>query len=381
MMREKRRKTDFLFAFCSLICNFALRKISYYKTINQKMKQTILVTGGTGFIGSHTTVELQQAGYEVVIVDNLSNSKIEVLDGIEKITGIRPAFEQVDLRDKEATEAVFQKYPKIEGIIHFAASKAVGESVEKPLLYYRNNIVSLINLLELMPKYDVKGIIFSSSCTVYGQPSKENLPVTEEAPIQKALSPYGNTKQINEEIIADYIHSGAPIKSIVLRYFNPIGAHPSAEIGELPLGVPMNLIPFVTQTAIGVRKQLKIFGNDYNTPDGTCIRDYIYVVDLAKAHVKAMTRVLDGDGDKLEYFNIGTGRGLSTLEVVEGFEKATGVKLNWEFAPRREGDIEKVWGNVDKANKVLGWKADTPLEDVLASAWKWQKKLREDGVM
>ena len=378
---SQKRKTDFLFAFCSLICNFALRKISYYKTINQKMKQTILVTGGTGFIGSHTTVELQQAGYEVVIVDNLSNSKIEVLDGIEKITGIRPAFEQVDLRDKEATEAVFQKYPKIEGIIHFAASKAVGESVEKPLLYYRNNIVSLINLLELMPKYDVKGIIFSSSCTVYGQPSKENLPVTEEAPIQKALSPYGNTKQINEEIIADYIHSGAPIKSIVLRYFNPIGAHPSAEIGELPLGVPMNLIPFVTQTAIGVRKQLKIFGNDYNTPDGTCIRDYIYVVDLAKAHVKAMTRVLDGDGDKLEYFNIGTGRGLSTLEVVEGFEKATGVKLNWEFAPRREGDIEKVWGNVDKANKVLGWKADTPLEDVLASAWKWQKKLREDGVM
>lgn len=345
------------------------------------MKQTILVTGGTGFIGSHTTVELQQAGYEVVIVDNLSNSKIEVLDGIEKITGIRPAFEQVDLRDKEATEAVFKKYPKIEGIIHFAASKAVGESVEKPLLYYRNNIVSLINLLELMPQYGVKGIIFSSSCTVYGQPTKENLPVTEEAPIQKALSPYGNTKQINEEIIADYIHSGAPIKSIVLRYFNPIGAHPSALIGELPNGVPMNLIPFVTQTAIGIRKQLKIFGNDYNTPDGTCIRDYIYVVDLAKAHVKAMARVLDEETDAIEYFNIGTGRGLSTLEVVEGFEKATGVKVNWEYAPRREGDIEKVWGNVDKANKVLGWKADTPVEDVLASAWKWQVKLREDGVM
>ena len=345
------------------------------------MKQTILVTGGTGFIGSHTTVELQQAGYDVVIVDNLSNSKIEVLDGIEKITGIRPAFEKVDLRDFNATEEVFKKYPKIEGIIHFAASKAVGESVEKPLLYYRNNIISLINLLELMPKYNVKGIIFSSSCTVYGQPSKENLPVTEEAPIQKALSPYGNTKQINEEIIADYIHSGANIKSIVLRYFNPIGAHPSAEIGELPIGVPMNLIPFVTQTAIGVRKQLKIFGNDYNTPDGTCIRDYIYVVDLATAHVKAMTRVLDQDGDALEYFNIGTGRGLSTLEVVEGFEKATGVKVNWEYAPRREGDIEKVWGNVDKANKVLGWKADTPVEEVLASAWKWQKKLREDGIM
>ncbi len=345
------------------------------------MKQTILVTGGTGFIGSHTTVELQQAGYEVVIVDNLSNSKIEVLDGIEKITGVRPAFEQVDLRDKEATEAVFQKYPQIEGIIHFAASKAVGESVEKPLLYYRNNIVSLINLLELMPKYDVKGIIFSSSCTVYGQPTKENLPVTEEAPIQKALSPYGNTKQINEEIIADYIHSGAPIKSIVLRYFNPIGAHPSAEIGELPLGVPMNLIPFVTQTAIGVRKQLKIFGNDYNTPDGTCIRDYIYVVDLAKAHVKAMQRVLDNPGEEpVEVFNIGTGRGLSTLEVVEGFEEATGVKLNWEYAPRREGDIEKVWGNVDKANKVLGWKAEADIKDVLRSAWKWQEKLREDGI-
>ena len=345
------------------------------------MKQTILVTGGTGFIGSHTTVELQQAGYEVVIVDNLSNSKLEVLDGIEKITGIRPAFEQVDLRDAEATENVFKKYPKIEGIIHFAASKAVGESVEKPLLYYRNNIVSLINLLELMPKYDVKGIIFSSSCTVYGQPTEENLPVTKKAPIQKALSPYGNTKQINEEIIQDYIHSGAPIKSIILRYFNPIGAHPSAFIGELPNGVPMNLIPFVTQTAIGIRKELKIFGNDYNTPDGTCIRDYIYVVDLAKAHVKAMERVLEHpETDKVEVFNIGTGRGLSTLEVVEGFEKATGVKLPWSFAPRREGDIEKVWGDVSKANKVLGWKAETPTEEVLASAWRWQEKLREDGV-
>lgn len=345
------------------------------------MKQTILVTGGTGFIGSHTTVELQQAGYNVVIVDNLSNSKIEVLDGIEKITGVRPAFENVDLREKNAVEAVFEKYPQIEGIIHFAASKAVGESVEKPLLYYRNNIVSLINLLELMPKYNVKGIIFSSSCTVYGQPSEDNLPVTEEAPIQKALSPYGNTKQINEEIICDYIHSGAPIKSIILRYFNPIGAHPSAYIGELPNGVPMNLIPFVTQTAIGVRKELKIFGNDYNTPDGTCIRDYIYVVDLAKAHVAAMARVLEQDTDAVEVFNVGTGNGVSTLEVVEGFEKATGVKVNWSYAPRREGDIEKVWGNVDKANNVLGWKAETPLEDVLASAWRWQKKLREDGIM
>ncbi len=345
------------------------------------MKQTILVTGGTGFIGSHTTVELQQAGYKVVIVDDLSNSKIEVLDGIEKITGVRPDFEKVDLRDKEATENVLKKYPDIEGIIHFAASKAVGESVEKPLLYYRNNIVSLVNLLELMPKYGVKGIIFSSSCTVYGQPSQENLPVTEQAPIQPALSPYGNTKQINEEIIRDYIHSGAAIKSIVLRYFNPIGAHPTAFIGELPNGVPMNLIPYVTQTAIGIRKQLKIFGNDYNTPDGTCIRDYIYVVDLAKAHVAAMARVLDQETEPIEYFNIGTGKGVSTLEIVEGFERATGVKVNWTYAPRREGDIEKVWGNVDRANTVLGWKAETPLEDVLKSAWKWQVKLREDGIM
>ena len=329
------------------------------------MKATILVTGGTGFIGSHTTVELQQAGYDVVIIDNLSNSSAAVVDGIEKITGTRPAFEQVDLNDFEATEAVFKKY-KIDGCIHFAASKAVGESVQKPLLYYRNNLNSLMNVLELMAKYDSKGIIFSSSCTVYGQPTPENLPVTEEAPIQKALSPYGNTKQVNEEIIQDYIHSGAPLKSIILRYFNPIGAHPSALIGELPNGVPMNLIPFVTQTAIGIRKQLKIFGNDYNTPDKTCIRDYIYVVDLAKAHVKAMERVLEKETDPVEVFNIGTGHGYSTLEIVESFERATGVKLPWEYAPRREGDIEAIWGNVDKANKVLGWSADTPLDDMAA---------------
>ena len=345
------------------------------------MKQTILVTGGTGFIGSHTTVELIEAGYNVVIVDNLSNSKIEVLDGIEKITGTRPAFEQVDLRDKEATEGVFKKYAEIEGIIHFAARKAVGESVKIPLVYYRNNIVSLVNLLELMPKYHVKGIIFSSSCTVYGQPKPENLPVTENAPHQKATSPYGNTKEINEQIIYDYIHSGAPIKSIVLRYFNPIGAHPSALIGELPNGVPANLIPYVTQTAMGIRKELTIFGQDYDTPDGTCIRDYIYVVDLAKAHVAAMRRVLDEDTNSIEYFNIGTGHGNSTLEIIETFEKATGVKLNWKYGPRREGDIEKIWGDCTKANKVLGWSADTSLEDVLRSAWKWQKKLREDKVM
>ncbi|RRC97860.1 UDP-glucose 4-epimerase GalE [Prevotella sp. OH937_COT-195] len=345
------------------------------------MKETILVTGGTGFIGSHTTVELIEAGYRVVIIDNLSNSKVNVIDGIEKITGIRPAFEKVDCCDKDALEQVFSKYPEVKGIIHFAASKAVGESVEKPLMYYRNNINSLVNLLELMPIHGVEGIIFSSSCTVYGQPSKENLPVTEEAPIQKALSPYGNTKQINEEIIQDYIHSGASIKAVILRYFNPIGAHPSAIIGELPNGVPMNLIPFVTQTAMGIREQLKIFGNDYDTPDGTCIRDYIYVVDLAKAHVKAMERVLgEKENAPVEIFNIGTGRGLSTLEIIKGFEKATGVRLNRTFAPRREGDIEKVWGNVDKANNILGWKAEANIEDVLRSAWKWQKKLREDRI-
>ena len=345
------------------------------------MKQTILVTGGTGFIGSHTTVELIEGGYEVVGVDNLSNSRIEVLDGIEKITGVRPAFESIDLRDREAVDEVFKKYSSIAGIIHFAASKAVGESVQKPLLYYRNNVVSLLNLLELMPEYGVKGIIFSSSCTVYGQPKPENLPVTEDAPHQKATSPYGNTKEINEQIILDYIRSGAPIKSIVLRYFNPVGAHPSALIGELPNGVPNNLIPYVTQTAIGIRKELTIFGNDYATPDGTCIRDYIYVVDLAKAHVAAMTRVLDKEEDAIEYFNIGTGKGNSTLEIVKTFEKATGVKLNWKYGPRREGDIEKIWGDCTKANKLLEWKAETQLADVLASAWKWQLKLREEGVM
>lgn len=344
------------------------------------MKQTILVTGGTGFIGSHTTVELQNAGYEVVIVDNLSNSNASVLDGIEKITGIRPAFEQVDCCDLPAMEAVFSKYPNIAGIIHFAASKAVGESVEKPLLYYRNNIVSLVNILELMPKHGVKGIIFSSSCTVYGQPDADHLPVTEDAPVKPAESPYGNTKQVNEEIIRDDINSGAPIKAILLRYFNPIGSHPTAIIGEMPNGVPMNLIPFVTQTAMGIRQELKIFGNDYNTPDGTCIRDYIYVVDLAKAHVKAMQRVLDSDSDSLEVFNIGTGEGCSTKQIVDTFEKATGVKVNWSYAPRRSGDIEQVWANPEKANNVLGWKAETSLEDTLRSAWKWQEKLREEGI-
>lgn len=345
------------------------------------MKETILVTGGTGFIGSHTTVELQQAGYDVVIVDNLSNSSASVVDGIEKITGIRPAFEQVDCCDYANLEGVFQKYSNIKGIIHFAASKAVGESVEKPLLYYRNNLNSLINLLELMPKYDVKGIIFSSSCTVYGQPDPKFLPVTEEAPIKKAESPYGNTKQVNEEIIQDYIKSGANIKSVILRYFNPIGSHPTSIIGEMPNGVPMNLIPYLTQAAIGIREYLTVFGDDYNTPDGSCIRDYIYVVDLAKAHVAAMARILDGKSEEdVEVFNIGTGHGVSVLELINSFERATGVKLPYKVGPRRGGDIEAIWGNVDKANNVLGWKADTPLDDILLSAWNWQKRLREDGI-
>lgn len=343
------------------------------------MKGKILVTGGTGYIGSHTVVELQNNGYEVVIVDNLSNSRADVVDNIQKITGIRPAFEQVDCLDFVSLENVFCKHDGISAIIHFAASKAVGESVQKPLLYYRNNIVSLINLLELMPKYNVKGIVFSSSCTVYGQP--DVLPVTEEAPIKKAESPYGNTKQINEEIIQDTVKSGSPIRSILLRYFNPIGAHPSALIGELPNGVPMNLIPFLTQTAIGIREKLSVFGDDYNTPDGSCIRDYINVVDLAKAHVYAIARMLeDKQNEKVEVFNIGTGKGLSVLELIHAFETATGVKLNYQIAPRRAGDIEQVWANPEKANKVLGWKAETSIEDTLRSAWNWQLKLRENGI-
>lgn len=346
------------------------------------MKKKILVTGGTGFIGSHTTVELQAAGYEVVIIDNLSNSNADVVDGIEKISGVRPAFEKVDCCDLPALEGVFQKYPGIEGVIHFAASKAVGESVEKPLMYYENNILSLINLLKLMPKYNVKGIIFSSSCTVYGQPDPENLPVTEEAPIKKAESPYGNTKQINEEIVQDYVKSGAPISAILLRYFNPIGSHPTAIIGELPNGVPANLIPYLTQTAIGIREQLSVFGDDYDTPDGSCIRDFIYVVDLAKAHVCAMERIVNGQNtEPVEIYNVGTGKGVSVFELINTFEKCTGVKLNYKVAPRRAGDIEKVWGNVDKANKVLGWKAVHTLEDALSSAWKWQQELRKRGVM
>lgn len=337
----------------------------------------ILVTGGTGYIGSHTTVELMQQGYDVVIVDNLSNSNADVLDGIEAIVGTRPPFEQVDCNDALAMADVFTRYPDIVGVIHFAASKAVGESVEQPLLYYRNNLMSLVTLLEQMKAHNVHNIVFSSSCTVYGQPTPEHLPVDETAPIQVALSPYGNTKQINEEIIRDEAHADKSLQATILRYFNPIGAHPSAMIGELPNGVPQNLLPFVTQTAIGLRKELKVFGNDYNTPDGSCIRDYIYVVDLAKAHVKAVERMLSGTAlDQVEVFNLGTGRGLSVLEILNTFMQVTGVDVPYQIVGRREGDIEQVWARPDKANNVLGWKADTPIEQVLQSAWKWEQKLR-----
>ncbi|MBQ7162105.1 MAG: UDP-glucose 4-epimerase GalE, partial [Bacteroidales bacterium] len=326
------------------------------------MATRILVTGGTGYIGSHTTVELQQAGYEVVSIDNLSNSNIKVLDGIEAITGIRPLFEQVDCTDKEALAAVFEKYPGIKAIINFAASKAVGESVQKPLLYYRNNLVTLLNLLELMPRFGVEGFVFSSSCTVYGQP--DHLPVNEDTPIKPATSPYGNTKQICEEIINDAVHAEAPYKAVLLRYFNPIGAHPSALIGELPLGVPQNLIPYVTQTAAGIRECLSVFGDDYNTPDGSCIRDYIHVVDLAKAHVAAVDRILKGRSEApVEVFNLGTGRGLSVLEVIDIFQKVTGVKLNYKIVGRREGDIEQVWADPTRANRVLGWQAQSTVEE------------------
>ncbi len=338
----------------------------------------ILVTGGTGYIGSHTTVELMQEGYDVTIVDNLSNSSIDVLDGIEAITGKKPEFANVDCGNFMDLDNVFRQYPDIVGVIHFAASKAVGESVEKPLMYYRNNLGSLVTLLEVMKLHQVHNIVFSSSCTVYGQPDKDHLPVDETAPIQKALSPYGNTKQINEEIIRDEAHADKQLHATILRYFNPIGAHPSAAIGELPNGVPQNLLPYVTQTAAGLRPELRVFGNDYNTPDGSCIRDYIYVVDLAKAHVKAIGRMLTvEDREQVEVFNLGTGKGVSVLELIRAFEAATGVKLPYVIVGRREGDIEQVWAKPDKANKVLGWKADTPIRDVLLSAWKWEKKIRK----
>lgn len=335
----------------------------------------ILVTGGVGYIGSHTVVALMNAGYEVYVVDNLSNSNINVLNGIEKITGKRPVFENIDCTDYVAMDKFFTKYEGIKAVIHFAASKAVGESVAVPLKYYRNNVVSLVNLLELMPIHKVEGIVFSSSCTVYGQP--DILPVDESAPIKTALSPYGNTKQICERIIFDTVHANNSLKSIILRYFNPIGAHPSAYIGELPNGVPNNLVPFVVQTAAGLHKKIRIFGNDYNTPDGTCIRDYINVMDLAEAHVLAVERLLDKDLKAPEVFNLGTGKGLSVMELITRFEAVTGVKVPYEIVGRREGDIEQVWANPSLAQKVLKWKAKTSVDDTLASAWRWQQRCME----
>lgn len=338
----------------------------------------ILVTGGTGYIGSHTVVELMQKGYDVVIVDNLSNSDQAVLDGITSIVGTCPDFVQADCCDAVAINAIFARYNDIVGVIHFAASKAVNESVEQPLLYYRNNVMSLVTVLESMKKHNVHSIVFSSSCTVYGQPDSEFLPVDETAPTKKALSPYGNTKQINEDIIRDEAHADERLRATILRYFNPIGAHPSAFIGELPNGVPQNLLPFVTQTAIGLRKELKVFGNDYNTPDGSCIRDYIYVVDLAKAHVKAVERMLSNQAaEQVEVFNLGTGRGLSVLEILNTFMQVTGVNVPYQIVGRREGDIEQVWAKPDKANSILGWEADTPIEEVLLSAWNWEQKIRK----
>ncbi len=334
----------------------------------------IVVTGGLGFIGSHTIVELQNQDFEVIAIDNLSNSSLEVLDGIEKITGKKPIFEKMDLRDKASVQNFFKKHNDVAGIIHFAASKAVGESVENPLLYYENNINSLVYVLQELTKLPNANFIFSSSCTVYGQ--AEKMPITENAPIQPAISPYGNTKQIGEEIITE-VCNVSNINSILLRYFNPIGSHPSAEIGELPIGIPQNLVPFITQTGYGLRKELSVYGNDYPTPDGTAIRDYIHVVDLAKAHVIALQRLINKQNlSKVETFNLGTGTGSSVLEVIHAFEKVSGQKLPYKIVPRREGDITSAYANTDKANNVLGWKAQSTLEEALASAWKWENKIR-----
>lgn len=334
----------------------------------------ILVTGGLGFIGSHTVVELQSEGFEVVIVDNLSNSSEEVLKGIVAISGKTPFYEKLDLREKTTVQNFFKKHNDISGVIHFAASKAVGESVENPLLYYENNINTLVYLLQELQQKQDANLIFSSSCTVYGQ--AEIMPITEDASIQVAMSPYGNTKQIGEEIITD-VTKVTNINAILLRYFNPIGAHPTAEIGELPIGVPQNLVPFITQTGFGLRKELSVYGDDYPTPDGTAIRDYIHVVDLAKAHVIAMQRLLNKKNvAKVETFNLGTGTGSSVLEVINAFEKVSGQKLPYKIVDRREGDITSAYANTDKANNVLGWTAKSTLEEAMASAWKWEQKIR-----
>lgn len=331
----------------------------------------ILVTGGTGYIGSHTVVELQQMGYEVLIVDSLYNSSIEVLDNIGKITGKRPFFEQFDLCDQEKTDLLFVGYPDIAAVIHFAAFKSVGESVNEPLRYYRNNLLSTMNLLDSMEQHGVKHIAFSSSCTVYGQP--DILPVTEETPLKKAESPYGNTKKIMEDMIRD-VTRGGKVNAISLRYFNPIGAHESALIGEAPSDIPDNLVPYLTQTAVGIRPFLRVFGDDYNTPDGTPVRDYLHVTDLAKAHVVALQRLIEGKGkEAYEVFNLGTGTGFSVLDVIKSFERVSGIKLNYQIVDRRPGDIEKIWADPAYANKELGWKAEKTLDDMMISAWNWEK--------
>ncbi len=336
--------------------------------------QKILVTGGLGYIGSHTVVELQNTGFEVIIIDNLSNSSLDVIEGITNITKSSPVFVKLDLRFQKDVEQFFDQHNDIEGIIHFAASKSVGESIENPLLYYENNLNTLIYLLQECKRHRINNLIFSSSCTVYGEP--DSLPITEDAPVKKAISPYGNTKQISEEIISDMC-SVSELKSISLRYFNPIGAHSSAEIGELPIGVPQNLVPFITQTAVGLRDYLSVFGNDYPTPDGTCIRDYIHVVDLSKAHVVALQRLLINKMNiPLEIFNVGTGRGCSVLEIVNAFEKVTDQKLNYKIVDRRSGDVVAVYADIQKANEILGWKSERTMEEALSSAWKWEQKIR-----
>lgn len=338
-------------------------------------QEKILVTGGTGYIGSHTVVELQKNGFEVVIIDDLSNSSAEVIDNITKITNIKPEFEKFNLQDLAKCEAFFEKYTNIKAIIHFAASKAVGESVTEPLKYYQNNLTSLMNLVSCQRKYGVENIVFSSSCTVYGQP--EVLPVTEQTPRKEAESPYGNTKSVCEDILRDSTSAYKGINAIALRYFNPIGAHASALIGENPSGVPNNLVPFITQTAAGIREQLSVFGDDYNTRDGSCIRDFINVEDLARAHVVAINRLLKGKNKaSYEYFNIGTGEGATVLELIHAFEKSTGIALNYKIVARRDGDIEKIYADTTLANTDLGWKAEKTLEETLASAWNWEKHYR-----
>ncbi len=335
----------------------------------------IVVTGGLGFIGSHTVVELQNKGFDVVIIDNLSNSDKNVLNGIFAITGIKPHFENLDLRDKKSVQDFFLKHNNLQGVIHFAASKAVGESVENPLLYYENNINSLVYLLQELQKLKSANFIFSSSCTVYGQ--AEIMPITENASLQKAVSPYGNTKQMGEDIITD-VAKVTSINAILLRYFNPIGAHSSAEIGELPIGIPQNLVPFITQTGYGLRKEVSVYGNDYPTPDGTCIRDYIHVVDLAKAHVIALERLINKKNlEKVETFNLGTGTGSSVLEVIHSFEKVSQKKLPYKIVPRRAGDVTSAYADTTKANTILGWKAASTLDEALLSAWNWEQKIRQ----